>query len=482
MEFIYLQSQIRELESLAMSYGISGDEMMSRAGYAAFITLKHHWPSAKTILIICGSGNNGGDGYVLARLLHERDFQVQIRHAGKLSALKNEALQAYEACKKAHIPIQAIDLHETWRADVLVDAFLGIGLNGELKQEAKELIEKINASNLNVFALDVPSGLNADTGTASPLAVNANVTLTFIGKKIGLLTNDGPDYCGTLFCDDLGLPNTLFEKVKSIATACDFSDRTLSLPPRKKNSHKGNFGHVLIIGGAPGMSGAVKLAGMGALRAGAGRVTVMTHEAHAYLINMTQPELMSQVWNEKDSKHFFEKVSVLALGPGLGQSDWSEKVFEMSLHSTSPMILDADALNLLSQKPQKRNNWILTPHPGEAARLLGTSAKEIQQDRLSAIKALQKQYGGVIVLKGCGTLIADGNTIKISTLGNPSMASGGMGDLLTGMIAGFFSQHASLMMSACLGVMVHARAGDLAVKHRQNSMGLLASDLVEYIM
>lgn len=481
MESIYLQSQIRELESLAMSYGISSDEMMSRAGHAAFMTLKHHWPSAKTVLIVCGSGNNGGDGYVLARLLHERAFEVQVRYVGEIASLKNEALHAYEACKKAHIPIQAMDPHEVWQADVLVDAFLGIGLSGELKQEAKALIEKINASNLNVFALDVPSGLHVDTGTASPLAVNADVTLTFIAKKIGLLMNNGPDHCGTLFCDDLGLPNTLFEKVKSIATSCAFSDKMLSLPPRKKNSHKGDFGHALIIGGAPGMSGAVKLAGMGALRAGAGLVTVVTHEAHAYLINMTQPELMSQVWNKKESKHFFEKASVIALGPGLGQSDWSKEVFERNLDSNLPMILDADALNLLSQKPQKRDNWILTPHPGEAARLLGTSTKEIQQDRLSAIKAIQKQYGGVIVLKGCGTLIADGNTIKISTLGNPGMASGGMGDLLTGMIAGFFSQHASLMMSACLGVIVHARAGDLAVKHRQNSIGLLASDLVEYI-
>lgn len=481
MEPIYLQSQIRELESLAMSYGISADEMMSRAGHAAFMTLKRNWPSAKTVLIICGSGNNGGDGYVLARLLQERAFEVQVRYVGDIASLKKEALHAYEACKKAHIPIQAMDLHETWQADVLVDAFLGIGLKGELRQEAKEIIEKINASKLNIFSLDVPSGLDVDTGTGLPIAVNAQVTLTFIAKKIGLLTNDGPDYCGTLFYDDLGLPNTLFEKVKPIATSCDFSDKTLSLPPRKKNSHKGDFGHVVILGGAPGMSGAVKLAGMGALRVGAGLVTVVTHEAHASLININQPELMSKIWNEQDSEVFFQKASLIVLGPGLGQNEWSKKVFETSLRSSLPMILDADALNLLSQKPQKRDNWILTPHPGEAARLLGTTTKTVQQDRLSAIKALQKQYGGVIVLKGCGTLIADSHTIKISTLGNPGMASGGMGDLLTGMIAGFFSQHCSLMTAACLGVMTHARAGDVAVKNRQNPVGLLASDLVGYV-
>lgn len=253
------------------------------------------------------------------------------------------------------------------------------------------------------------------------------------------------------------------------------------LAPRPRDAHKGLFGHALIIGGDFGMAGAVRLAGEAALRVGAGLVSVATHPEHISIVSSTRPELMCHGAKQvRDLKKLLTRATVLVLGPGLGQSTWSRQLYKSSLATQHPKIVDADALNLLAKHPIHRDDWILTPHVGEAARLLACSTEKIQQDRAKAVLALQTKFGGVIVLKGAGTLIVDStHKIAICEAGNPGMASGGMGDVLSGVIGGLVAQGLSLSDAACLGVCLHATAGDLAAQDGER--GLLASDLIPHL-
>jgi len=252
------------------------------------------------------------------------------------------------------------------------------------------------------------------------------------------------------------------------------------LSPRPRDAHKGLFGHVLVVGGDYGMGGAVRMAGEAALRVGAGLVSVATRLEHVAGIIAGRPELMCHgVKSPKDLQKLLQRATVIALGPGLGQSMWSKKLFAALVKAKQPKILDADALNLLAQNPHKRKDWILTPHVGEAARLLNCSREKIQQDRLAAVKALQNKFGGVIILKGAGTLVLAAE-VKICKAGNPGMASGGMGDVLTGVIAGLLAQGLDLAQAAEMGVCIHAMAGDLAAQER-GERGLLAMDLMFYL-
>lgn len=250
------------------------------------------------------------------------------------------------------------------------------------------------------------------------------------------------------------------------------------LPPRPRAAHKGDFGHVAVIGGDIGMSGAVRMAGEAALRVGAGLTSIITQPQHAVLLNATRPELMTPNYiKPEELNNVSSRATVLAIGPGLGRQQWGRDLYEASLTILKPKILDADALWFLSQNKETDDNWILTPHPKEAAQLLGVTTQEIQDNRQQAVQALQKQYGGVIVLKGAGTLIYDGKApIHICEAGNPGMASAGMGDVLTGMISGLVAQKIPLCEAACLGVSIHAKAGDLRA-HKSGERGMLATDL-----
>lgn len=248
---------------------------------------------------------------------------------------------------------------------------------------------------------------------------------------------------------------------------------------RDKNAHKGDFGHVLVIGGDTGYAGAVRMAAEAALRVGAGLVSVITRPAHITAINKARPEIMCHPTSHLS--RCLKKATVIVLGPGLGQSAWSKKIFQQVIRAPQPKIVDADALNLLSKKPFAQNNWILTPHVGEAARLLKCTTKKINADRVCAAQSLQQKFHGVIILKGAGTLICDEkNKNYICRVGNPGMASGGMGDVLSGVIGGLLAQHFSLFSAAATGVMLHARAGDMAARAR-GERGLLALDLMNYL-
>ncbi|MDX1606984.1 MAG: NAD(P)H-hydrate dehydratase, partial [Candidatus Competibacterales bacterium] len=310
------------------------------------------------------------------------------------------------------------------------------------------------------------------------VAVRAALTISFIGLKRGLFTGQGPAQCGPVRFDDLGVPHTVHGALEPDARRYTGADRGRLLAPRPRTAHKGHFGHVLVIGGAAGFAGAARMAAEAAARTGAGLVSCAVGPGQAGLISAARPEIMArEVADAEALKPLLERATVLAVGPGLGTGDWSRSLLQAALDAGRPLVLDADALNLLAQTPQRREDWVLTPHPGEAARLLGETTAAVQQDRFDAATRLTERYGGVVVLKGAGTLIATPDRPPaLIDAGNPGMASGGMGDVLTGLIAGLLAQGLEPFAAARLGAWLHATAADRAAGFGER--GLLATDLL----
>ena len=339
-------------------------------------------------------------------------------------------------------------------------------------------MDRIHATGAPVLALDVPSGVNADTGDVPGAAVQANVTVTFIAAKRGLFTGLAPGYVGNVQWEPLGLPETLWQDAQADAELM----RPWTLPSRPRQAHKGNNGHVLAIGGDHGTAGAIRLCGEAALRGGAGLVSVATRAEHLTALNSARPELMVHEVNGPQAlEALLPRATVLALGPGLGQGAWGHALWLTAIESGKPLVLDADGLNLLAREPRELPaTAVITPHPGEAARLLDCDTAAIAKDRFAAARELTRRYRAVAVLKGAGSLVADSNgRVAVCPWGNPGMATGGMGDLLTGIIAALIAQGCDAWQAACLGVALHARAGDLAARQGGGERGLLATDLLD---
>lgn len=479
---LYRCEHIRTCEQQAQSiYHLNEHELMTQAGTEAFFFVKNKFPKVQHIAVFCGAGNNAGDGYVLARLAHEHGLSVIVYQCKAIEDLPSCAQHAASMAIAAGVDCQSADEPLDSDVELIVDALLGIGLKGVVHGVIASAIHQINSSGLPIISLDVPSGLNADTGLVESFCVKATATITFIARKAGMYTLDGPDYCGEIHCRELQLEHCI-AKIKPFATLLCDSTQPLSLIPRKKNSHKGDYGHVLIIGGGPGMPGAVSLAAKAAMRTGAGAVSIATWPEHAKGALPIIPEAM--VWGINTAEELaplLARATVCVVGPGLGESDWARSLFLAAMTSQLPMVIDASALRLLAEHPQVDDNWILTPHPGEAASLLSCPAKTIQMDRYQAAAAIQQQYGGVVVLKGTGTVIQTAErTTFVCTKGNPGMATAGMGDVLSGIIAALCAQGLSLSEAAKLGVWVHAVAGDVRA-HSFGEAGLLASDLLDIL-
>lgn len=474
---LYTAAQTRELDRRAVRAGLPGYGLMTRAGQAAFQLLRERWPEATRIVVLAGPGNNGGDGYVLARLAWSQHLDVRILTVGNHDALTGEAAEAANDATRARVPEQS------WagalpEADLYVDALFGTGLNKAVGGDFAAAIAALNHSGRPVLALDIPSGIHADTGAELGEAVHAAATLSFIGMKAGLLTGRGPALTGQQYFDDLGVPANLYDGIVPAAHRLDPADLAI-LGRRPRDAHKGQNGHVLIVGGNHGMAGAVALAGEAALRAGAGLVSVATRPAHTAVLTSRRPELMCHGVDDAAAlAPLFARADVVVLGPGLGRDNWARALFGAVLDSGLPLVLDADALNLLALMPEVRGSWVLTPHPGEAARLLGISTAAVQADRFAALRALKDRYGGRIVLKGAGTLVADDDGIHLCPCGNPGMATAGMGDVLSGVTGALLAQHRP--QAASLAVLVHALAGDEAARDG-GERGLVASDLFPFL-
>lgn len=480
---LYRSDQVRELDRIAINdFDIPGQTLMERAGSAAFSVIRNCWPDAQQISVVCGGGNNGGDGYVVARLAGEAGYRVNVGYTVNPEKLQGDARSAADKLAGAGIIPQPYSTTLLDNCDVIVDALLGTGLDRDVTGELHKVIADINKTTAMVLSIDIPSGLCANTGQIMGICVMADATISFIGMKQGLFTNQGPECSGRVFFDDLNVPPDIYTKVPVASRRLDLDKQLAFLQPRSRSAHKGHFGHVLIVGSDLGYPGAAVMAAEAAARVGAGLVSLATHTRHATSVTTRRPEIMAHgIERPSDLLPLVKRANVIAIGPGLGQSEWSKTMFASVLETQHPLIVDADALNLLAAEPARKTGWLLTPHPGEAARMLNIDVKKLQSDRFTAIHSLQEKYGGVIVLKGSGSLVIDQESnIYVCNGGNPGMASGGMGDVLTGVLAGLVAQGLTLSRAATLGVCLHAHAGDKAAAEG-GERGLLATDLMPWL-
>ncbi len=474
---LFTTAQVRQIDRHAItSLGIGGFGLMQRAAASAYVGLRRRWPDARRLLLLAGSGNNGGDGFLLGRYALRDGLKVEAIALSELS--RGDAERARQAFLDAGGRVRMAQAGRGFaQADICVDALFGIGLDRAPEGEAAALIETLNASGMPTLALDLPSGLDADRGVRLGACVRADATISLIAWKRGLFTADGADAAGARELASLDVPDAAFDGIQADAELLDASISNV-LRARAGNVNKGHFGHVLLAGGNDGMGGSVRLAGEGALRTGAGLVTVATRPAQVPAMNAARPELMAHgIVDDSQLRELMERASVLAVGPGLGQDNWARMMHAVACTSDRRLVLDADALNLLAQAPLRlTGDVVLTPHPGEAARLLGCSTGVVQNDRFRAVRELASRYGAVVILKGAGSLVADpSGRVAVCAWGNAGMASGGMGDVLTGIVAGLLAQGLSTWDAARFGVALHARAGDVAAADAPR--GLLASDL-----
>tara|TARA_R110002072_G_scaffold184083_1_gene340372 strand:+ start:5839 stop:7416 length:1578 start_codon:yes stop_codon:yes gene_type:complete len=493
---LYSAQAVREMDRIAIKeQGIDGFELMNKAARFSFHALVKQWPDTNNLIVLCGSGNNAGDGYIVAALAKKRGWNVQVFFASSPEKLNGDASSAYHLCVGAKVTCKEFNDNLFNRLcqkknTVIVDALLGTGLHSEVKGIYAEIIQSANRQYLPILALDIPSGLSANTGQVFGSAINADLTATFIGLKVGLFTGSGRHYSGKIVFSDLDLDTAIFKHIDPLADRLELKGLLKNLAPRPRDAHKGSCGHAIIIGGDLGYGGAIVLAAMATARMGAGLTTVITQEAHRTALLSSVPEAMifsSQ--NMQDIEQVLTKADVIVIGPGLGQSAWSEKMLFAALNGEKTLVIDADALNLLSDKflsalessAFKTKKHIFTPHPGEAARLLKSSSSEIQFDRVTSIKALHHQWGGNMLLKGSGSLIcSDNGSVSLCPYGNPGMASGGMGDVLSGLIGGLVAQGLEPSYALQLAVCLHAKAADIA-SSEQGERGLLASDLIPIV-
>ncbi len=505
---IVTAAQMQELDRRTIhEAGVPGKVLMERAGEGVVAALEEMFgsPRGTTITIFCGKGNNGGDGLVVARLLRRKRCKVHVCLLAKPQDLKCDAKTMYQqfskltgAPKVLANPSKEKILQLIAQSDLLVDALLGTGISMAVKDHFQSAIEAMNGSGLPTIAVDIPSGINTDTGAIMGTAVQARLTATLGLPKLGLYLGPAIDHVGEIHFVDIGIPGSYIDDMNiSVELMTQSSTRDL-LPDRKPSSHKGTFGHAGIIAGSPGKTGAASLAAQAALRVGTGLVTVATPESANVSLEAKTLEVMTMPMAETHEhtlslaslpllKDFAHMRDAIGIGPGLTtQTETVQLIHALLSGIDRPCVIDADALNALAGHTDLlrtcRSTPILTPHPGEMARLLGTtSTQEINADRLTIAKDFAQVHSCVLVLKGARTIVAgpDGQA-AICPTGNPGMATAGMGDVLTGMITGLLAQGLSAIQAAMAGVFLHGLAGDLAAKEFGQA-GLIARDLLNRI-
>jgi len=484
---LYSVETVRQLDVAAIN-NLEGRaiRLMKRAGKVAFDEMLEAFGHPTLVNLFCGCGNNAGDGYILAALAAQRRIPVRVIELGTISKFSAETLQARDFATQAKVSITAFDSSVEVSEGIIVDALLGIGCNGALRDQYAQAVAVINDASLPVLAIDIPTGLNADTGSVVDIAVKADYTVTFIGAKKGLFTGRGPALCGEIVYDSLEICDTLFDNFQPAAQLMDLHDLMESFPEVEGDVYKNQRGHCMVIGGDQGYGGAVTMAAEAALRVGSGLTSVATQPQHITAVLARCPEVMAcGVISGQQLEPWLDRPTTLVVGPGLGRSAWSEQLLQKAVATGLPTVLDADALNILAQgrvvSALEGHQWVLTPHAAEAARLLDVTVAEIQADRFAAVQEIQQKYNAVVLLKGAGTLIAGRDSvIKVCPYGNSAMATAGTGDLLSGIIGGLIAQGMSLQMAAELGCCLHSAAADMAVE-ALGFRGISATDLLSYI-
>ena len=482
---VYLSADIRVLERSAAERA-GAAPLMQLAGLAAAEYARELLGEyGRNVLVLAGPGNNGGDAFEVAAHLKRWFYRVELVFAGDEHQLSEDALAALRRWRECGGNTYAAP-PAALRPDLVVDGLFGIGLTRPLEGGYAELIAGINRLPGPKLALDISSGINADTGAIMGTALRATHTITFIALKPGLLTLDGPDYCGKpggeIRVADLGLDVAAMLPNKGATTAAALLRQ--ALPPRPRNFHKGRAGSVGVIGGAGGMVGAAVLAGRAALKLGAGKVFLGLLTDHPPYVDYTQPELMLRTPRELLETGM---ITAFAVGPGMGTVKSAEQLLREVLDASVPLVLDADALNLIAASktlqarlPKRAAACVITPHPAEAARLLGCTTEAVQSDRLKAATELAQRYRAIAVLKGNGSIIASPDAgWLINTSGNPGMASAGMGDVLTGMIASLLAQGADARAAAAAAVWLHGAAADMLARDGNGPIGISASEVIE---
>lgn len=479
--------EVRVIEK-AHAQRAGGDcyDLMQKAGRALARAVRARLPGARLVWVFAGRGNNGGDGYAAASELMGQGLGVRLFAAGALHEGSEARRARDDFISQGGIVETLLPGRDDPRPDAIIDALLGTGVREAPRSPVYEWIMLINSSRSHVISADVPSGLNADTGCAPGECVRADCTVCMLALKPGLFTGEAVDYCGEILCDSLGV---------DIKPFCDrsitggepllrqaYADIVPDLPQRLRSCNKGDNGKVLIIAGSRGMGGAAAIAGAGALRAGAGLVKIACDPACATMINCVHPELMTVDFTDDAAvRQALSWCGTVAAGPGLSTSPRARALVRMALDSGRDCVLDADALNIIAaMPPEAMPSRIITPHPGEAARLLGCTVAKVEADRIEAARELQSRYGGVALLKGAGTVVCDGRRTTVISGGSPALASGGMGDLLTGIISALLAGGLTKSQAAVFGACIHARAGEMA-EAEYGAAGTLPTDLEGYV-
>ena len=503
MSLLLRANAIRTIEQRAFA---AGTNLMERAGRAAadaaraMLANAPHHPAR--VLVLAGPGNNGGDAFEAALHLKAWGHEVTLCVAGAPAQLPQDASHAHAKWRAAG-GVCHPDLAAPHEFDLIIDGLFGIGLTRTIAPPYSDWINAVNAAGAAVLALDVPSGLDADTGCVMGVAIRATRTLSFIADKPGLRTLHGADHAGQIDVATLDLresPTSTSAKI-AVSDCGQLVTRNAFaalLAPRARNVHKGSFGTLGILGGAPGMAGAALLAGRAALKLGAGKVLVGLLDERGPTVDFMQPELMLRAAHDLD----LAQCSALVAGPGLGTSSAAQGLVASALATPVPLLLDADALNLIAADStlaaavtQRRAATLLTPHPQEAARLLAVSTADVQADRIAAACKLAQRFNACVVLKGAGSVIAAGNAWWINPTGNPGMASAGMGDVLSGLGGALLAQNAKIEAAETLGaggsannvalqslvgaVFLHGAAADFLVTQGTGPAGLTASEVIE---
>ncbi len=489
---LYSADAVRAIDHyLIDQQGVSGFELMQNAAAAAFRHLVQRWPHCQPVLVLCGRGNNGGDGYLVAASAARHGMTVRVIAAREPETLGGDARKAWQKAVSDGVQV------ETWSeldaaarqsafqmAGLVVDALLGTGATGAPRAPYDELIDAANKAGCPILAIDVPSGLDASTGVVAGPAVQAVLTVTFIALKTGLFSAQGPEYCGDIEFEPLLDHEAAAGSGQTPAAyRFDWEGLRTHLSRRPATAHKGVFGHVLIVGGDRGFGGAGLLAAEAAARCGAGLVTLVTRPEHVAPALARCPSLMVRgVTHGSELGSLITSADTVVCGPGLGRGAWGQQMLQQVLGVQTPRVLDADALNLMAERiPARSATQVLTPHPGEAARLLGCTASDVESDRLAAAAALHQRFGGVILLKGAGTVVKGDRAVpRILSGANAGMATGGMGDVLSGMIGAMLGQEHPMEQAVLLASSLHLASAD-AASDRTGLRGLLPTDVIDTI-
>lgn len=474
---VFTAATIKALEEKTLAQAIDQDVLVKQAGITLAQQLQILWPQAQRVAIFCGSGNNGADGYSLALVLNRLGLDVTLVALGQERKGTESMHRMRAACVAKGLCFNSAE-SALEQADVVVDAMLGNGARASsLPEEYVSAIQRINAASLPVLAVDLPTGVHGDSGVVHEPAIKASYTVAFIGYRLGHCTGIAEFYCGQVILADLGV--NIAQAPRQALRVMAQQDRFL--PERSVHSHKGSQGHLLVVGGDNGMGGAALLAASAALHAGVGKITVLTRAEHISGFLARQPELMVVAVNQGDDiSSWLSQADAIVLGPGLGRKAWGQCLFEHTLATDKPLLCDADGIYWYRQQDcsPRRASTVFTPHPGEAASLLGVNNSWVQQHRLSAVEKLVNKLAATVVLKGNGTLISRAQAEPlVLSCGNPGMAVAGMGDVLSGIIGALSCQGLTAEVAAFWGAWWHGYTADqLAL--RRGQVGLLPTDVI----